>query len=127
MICYIFALLIVLSQAGCAETKSLQESDAIPTATAGITTSPDTTSTPTPRVFDVDDVEMKSTPDSTCFSEVGYDSGWEVLVVKFRDSGSVYTYSDFPKSEWDEFIAADSLGRWYNTYIKDQYEYERIN
>jgi hypothetical protein len=91
---------------------------------------PSPTSTPTPHaphVFDVDEVTMQSTPESTCFSEVGYDSDWEVLVVRFRDSGSVYTYSDFPESEWNDFIAADSLGSWYNTYIKGQYDCERIS
>jgi hypothetical protein len=83
--------------------------------------------TPTPRIFDVDDVNMQSTPESSCFSEIGYDSDWEVLVVRFRDSGLVYTYSGFPEGEWIQFIAADSLGRWYNAHIKGQYEYEKIN
>ncbi len=85
------------------------------------------TPTLTPSVFDVDDVTMQSTPDSYCFSEIGYDSDWEVLVVRFRDSGAVYMYSDFPESEWIQFIAADSLGRWYNANIKDHYEYEKID
>jgi hypothetical protein len=139
---YIFALLIILSLAGCGETKSLLDSDVNPTASSKVnitaspnanptaspdaTAAPETTATPTPRVFDTDNVPMQSTPDSTCFSEVGYDSDWEVLVVRFRDSGSVYTYSDFPEDEWNEFIAADSLGSWYNTYIKGQYECEKI-
>lgn len=84
------------------------------------------TPTPTPSAFDVNDVKMQATPQSSCFSEIGYDSEWEILVVQFRDSSSVYTYSDFPKGEWDKFVSADSLGRWFNKYIKGKYECERI-
>ena len=124
--CFVFALLIILSLTGCGETKSLQESNANSAASSDVTTAPKKTSTPTPNDFDVDNVIMQSTPESSCFSEVGYDPAWEFLVVQFRDSGSVYTYSGFSKDKWDEFIAADSLGSWYNKYIKGQYECERI-
>ena len=153
----LLALLLILSLAGCGKGGPLQEvspsnaavsaalSAPAATATPDVTVAPkatltptaavtptatetpETTPTATPRVFDADAVAMQSTPDSTCFSEVGYDAEWEVLVVRFRDSGSVYTYSCFPVSEWDEFIAADSLGSWYNTYIKGQYDCERIS
>ena len=82
--------------------------------------------TPTPDNFDVEDVIMQSTPGSSCFSEIGYDSYGETLVVRFRDSGAVYTYLDFPADEWDKFSSADSLGSWFNKYIKGQYECERI-
>ncbi len=148
MACYFIAVLIILSLAGCGETESIRESGANSAAIPDFTAAPNVTSTPVPpsapikptpptpsaaptpsppRVFNVDDVKMQSTPKSTCFCEVGYDSDWEVLVVQFRDSGSVYTYSDFPEREWNEFIAADSLGSWYNTYIKGQYDCERIS
>lgn len=94
------------------------ESDAEPTLVP--------TPTPTPSVFDVNNVKMQATPQSSCFSEIGYDSEWEVLVVRFRDSGLVYTYSDFPQGEWNKFVSADSLGRCFNKYIKGKYDYERI-
>ncbi|MEL7659023.1 MAG: KTSC domain-containing protein, partial [Bacillota bacterium] len=85
------------------------------------------TPTPTSHEFDVDDVIMQSTPGSSCFSEIGYDSDYNILVVQFRDSGSVYMYLDFSIDEWDKFTSADSLGRWYNKHIKNKYECERIN
>ena len=100
------------------------ESATCPSESPDVTTPPE--ETPTPYDFDVDDVEMQSTPGSSCFSEIGYDSYWEILVVQFRDNGSVYTYLDFPIDEWDKLTSADSLGSWYNKYIKGQYEYERI-
>ena len=84
------------------------------------------TPTPASHEFDVDDVNMQSTPGSSCFSEIGYDSDYDILVVQFRDSGSVYIYLDFSIDEWGKFISADSLGSWYNKHIKDKYECERI-
>ena len=153
---YIFLLLIMVSFAGCTESGTARKpettstvinnanttqeipinteaEDVTPTVqiTPAVTTSvkatPESTPEPTLKEFDVDDVIMQSTPDSSCFSEVGYDSNWEILIVKFRDSGSVYTYLDFPADEWDEFISAGSLGGWYNKHIKGRYEYERIS
>ena len=140
----IIATIIILSFAAC-DSQAVQETteketteatspEVTPALTPESTTypseSPDVTTppeeTPTPYDFDVDDVKMQSTPGSSCFSEIGYDSYWEILVVQFRDSDSVYTYLDFPIDEWDKFTSADSLGSWYNKYIKGQYEYERI-
>lgn len=64
--------------------------------------------------------------DSTCFSTIGYDADKEVLVVQFRTTGSVYTYSEFSQSEYDAFMQAASLGSYYNKHIKGQYPCERI-
>ncbi len=151
--CCTLLLLILLLLVGCVETKQKTSTDTV--VTAHVTTTPEMTveptprssdadnvipaptpgifdvddmvPTPTPRIFDVGAVNMQPTPESSCFSEIGYDSEWEVLVVRFRDNGSVYTYSDFPEDEWIQFIAADSLGRWYNAHIKGRYDYEKIN
>lgn len=88
---------------------------------------PKPTPIPTPvPTFSVSAVSMSATPNSSCFSEVGYDADFDVLVVVFRESGSKYTYSNFPQSAWDEFIAASSLGSHYNKCIKGLYDCERI-
>ncbi len=137
--CCILSLLVPLLLVGCVETEQKASTDVV--VITQVTTTPEMTAAPTPRnddadevipsltprIFDVDDVNMQPTPESSCFSEIGFDSNWEVLVVRFRDNGSVYTYSDFPEGEWIQFIAADSLGRWYNEHIKGRYEYEKIN
>ena len=135
--CCTLLLLILVLLVGCDEAKQKTSADAV-VITHG-TTTPEMTAaptprnydavipTPTPRIFDVDDVNMLSTLESSCFSEIGYDSDWEILIVRFRDSGSVYTYSDFPEDEWNQFIAADSLGSWYNSHIKGQYEDKKID
>ena len=68
--------------------------------------------------------EMQDTPQSSCFSEVGYNPGTETLRVCFRTSG-YYLYYNFSQDDYDKFIAADSLGTYYNKNIKGLYPYER--
>ena len=64
--------------------------------------------------------------DSSCFSQVGYDSEREILKVQFRESGVWYVYFNFPEDEYQEFKNADSLGKFFTSYIKGEYEYERL-
>ena len=104
-----------------ASTTTAPATTAQPTTTAPATTEPTTTKPP---VFSPDDVAMTATPNSSCFSEVGYSDAFETLVVRFRDSGKRYCYSDVPASVWAAFWAADSLGRYYNTSIKGKYACE---
>ena len=76
--------------------------------------------------FDPDDISLQSV-DSSCFSKVGYDASSETLVVMFRDSGKKYAYSNFPVEEWSKFISADSLGTYFNQYIKGNYDCEKLS
>ena len=69
---------------------------------------------------------LESTPRSSCFSAVGYDWDNEVLYVQFRDSGSIYAY-DVPSYIYDELISADSMGKYYNSYIKGEYPSTHIS
>lgn len=64
--------------------------------------------------------------DSTCFSAVGYDEYNEILVVEFLDEGSIYAYYDVPEYEYWDLVNADSIGGYYNDYIKGQYYSERL-
>ena len=59
--------------------------------------------------------------DSSMFKAVGYDSARSVLGVLFLDSGKRYYYVGFSPDEYDAFISADSLGSYYNEYIKAHY------
>ena len=54
-------------------------------------------------------VYMQDTPNSTCFSAVGYDSTSKMLYVEFRDSGSVYSYESVPQSVYDDLMSAQSM------------------
>lgn len=66
-----------------------------------------------------------NTPDSTCFSRVGYDSRNNVLIVVFRESGAEYHYFDVPEDVWESFYDSESLGKYFNREIKGNYEYEK--
>ena len=66
-----------------------------------------------------------NTPESTCFSRVGYDSRNNVLIVVFRDSGAEYHYYDVPEDVWESFYDSESLGKYFNREIKGNYEYEK--
>ena len=73
-----------------------------------------------------DFLQWEDTEGSSCFSAVGYSPIFQTLAVKFRETGSVYYYYDFPPEAAEEFFAADSLGRYYNSTIKGSYDCERI-
>lgn len=66
------------------------------------------------------------TPESTCFSRIGYIEGSMLLIVEFRESGSIYEYSCFTAEDWDNFSSAASFGGYYNKQIKGNYPCERI-
>ena len=60
--------------------------------------------------------------DSSALSEVGYDYSHEMLAIRFRENNEhIYVYYDVPSEVYEDFISADSLGRYYNSYIKGQY------
>lgn len=62
------------------------------------------------------------TENSTCFSKVMYVSSKEILIVMFRNSGNEYAYYGVSKSVWNEFCDAESMGKYYNDYIKNEYD-----
>lgn len=69
---------------------------------------------------------MKRTAvDSSNLASVGYEPVSQILEVEFN-SGTVYQYFDVPQSEYDDLMAADSHGRYFNQNIRDVYRYNRI-
>ena len=118
LLCVLSSLLLLL----CVSCSSPQSS-ALPAPAASNPISSSSASS----TFDPRDVEQTSTPDSSCFSAVGYDSKHQTLVVTFRDSGVSYAYSDVPHSVWSELLDAPSMGSFYNSEIKGQYPSERLD
>ena len=93
----VIAILLALLLAGCTNTeaKTPQPSD-----TTEIAAKNETISEPiqTPKLTgEKEDYEdyLFDTPNSTCFSRIGYIEKSEILVVEFRESGSIYEYSGF--------------------------------
>jgi KTSC domain len=41
-------------------------------------------------------------------------------------SGEVHRYFDFPKWQYQEFLAADSKGRYFGHNIRGRFRYERM-
>lgn len=71
-------------------------------------------------------VTLEETPDSDCFSAVGYDDAEKVLYVQFRKSGVVYSYDDVPSLVYDDLMHTESMGGYYNGYIKGHYTAHRM-
>ena len=89
------------------------------------TTTEPTTQEPTTAAFSLDDVSLTATPDSSCFSKIGYSEAHETLVLVFRGGGT-YLYTGVPVSVWQSFRGAESLGRFFNTKIKGNYPSEKV-
>ena len=63
--------------------------------------------------------------ESSAIRSVGYNARREILEIEFT-SGIVYQYDDFPQSLHDQFMRADSKGRFFRDYILDQFSVARV-
>ena len=57
---------------------------------------------------------------------IGYDNSSRILEIAFR-SGGVYQYSKVPSNIYQELLAAESHGLYFNEKIKDKYPCIKIN
>ena len=63
--------------------------------------------------------------DSSALSAVGYDPATNVLELEFVE-GDVYRYFAVPRRIHRELLAAESLGRYFLTNIRDRYRHQRL-
>lgn len=68
-------------------------------------------------------VERKEVKSSN-IGAVGYSWLTGTLEIEFTD-GAVYQYFEFPKSEYEGLMEADSHGRYFHTSIRGNYDYVR--
>ena len=69
---------------------------------------------------------MKWTPvESSAFQAAAYAEGQALLYLLFR-SGELYRYFDVPGWRYQEFLAADSKGRYFGRNIRGHFCYERM-
>ena len=136
----LLAMALLFALCACGADPEPPETTAAPTAaqTTAVQPTAETTAKPTtepsvasttesvPAAFSLSDVEMTETPNSSCFSAVGYSEPFETLVLTFRDSGKTYLYYNVSASVWAAFRSADSLGRYFNTKIKGVYTSEKV-
>lgn len=62
--------------------------------------------------------------ESSNIAKVGYDIEKKVLAIQF-ESGKVYDYAKVPPEVVINFLFAESLGKFFNTEIKDKYEVKK--
>jgi KTSC domain len=64
--------------------------------------------------------------ESTTMRSIGYDETSQVLEVEFQ-SGMIYQYLDIPPVICRELLGAASKGRYFNSEIRDTYEFVRVD
>ena len=69
---------------------------------------------------------MLSIPiESTTLTSAAYDPAGQVLRLEFR-SRAVYCYFDVPPVVYQELIAAESKGSFFNRNIRGRFRYRRV-
>ena len=69
---------------------------------------------------------MKREPvESRTMRSVGYELRSQILEIEFQ-SGAVYEYLDVPRKVHEELMSAESKGQYFNSEIRDDYEFVRI-
>ena len=63
--------------------------------------------------------------ESKLLAASAYDAGKCILYLRFR-SGDVYRYFEFPEEQYREFLDAESHGRYFLHYIRNDFRYERL-
>lgn len=64
---------------------------------------------------------MKRVPvDSSLLVSIAYSAEQMLLELEFK-SGRVYQYDDVPRGVYEELLAADSKGRYFNEVIRDAF------
>ena len=70
---------------------------------------------------------MKWAPlESKMLSAAVYEESKHILYLRFRDTGAVYRYFEFPAADYQAFLSAESRGRFFRFHIRDQFRYERM-
>jgi hypothetical protein len=59
------------------------------------------------------------------FEAIYYSEPRHELVTRFREIRSAYVYEGVPPEEYEALVNADSVGRYFNTHIRDQFRYHR--
>ena len=63
--------------------------------------------------------------ESKMFLSAAYDAEHHTLYLRFR-SLDVYRYFEFPDDRYQEFLNAESRGRYFLNHIWDRFRYERM-
>ena len=64
--------------------------------------------------------------ESKMLASVAYDAEKQILYLRFRKTGDVYRYLEFPATEYKAFLDAESRGRFFLANIRHRFPYERL-
>ena len=64
--------------------------------------------------------------ESEVLAAAGYDDSKQILYLRFRNTGDVYRYFDFPTANHETFLSAESKGRFFLSHIRNHFRYERM-
>jgi hypothetical protein len=63
--------------------------------------------------------------ESEMLASAAYDADHQILYLRFR-TGDLYRYFDFPATEYQAFLDAESHGRFFLAHIRNRFGYERL-
>jgi hypothetical protein len=63
--------------------------------------------------------------ESKMFTSVAYDAEKRILYLRFQ-SGDIYRYFDFPNNDYQQFMSAESKGRYFLSNIRSCFRHERL-
>ncbi len=63
---------------------------------------------------------------SKMLSAAAYEDSKQILYLRFRGTGAVYRYFEFPAADYLAFLSAESRGRYFRSHIRDHFRYERM-
>jgi hypothetical protein len=63
--------------------------------------------------------------ESKLLASSAYDAAKRTLYLRFR-SGDVYRCFEFPTEQYQQFLSAESHGRYFLSDIRNQFRYERL-
>ncbi len=72
-------------------------------------------------------MDMTKIESSSNIAEVGYDANSGKLRVRFISSGGLYEYDDVPKNVAEDFLLAESKGKYFHANIKNQHHARKVD
>ena len=67
---------------------------------------------------------MPQITDSSRISNVEWENG--LMTVTFKKDGSQYEYQDVPYGVYQELLASESKGRWFDQNVKGHFEHAKV-
>lgn len=62
---------------------------------------------------------------SSSIKSVGYDPDAKILEIELQ-RGGIYQYFEVPKRVYEDLINASSKGRYFTSYVRNEYRYRQV-